>query len=687
MKLSGKIIMLKCISAVLVSGMIFSSGTACLNVQALGYSVSAGSGADVPSEDTAADEHKEFTENLRVKGFFGHEYDDRIYTDWWYSEKEDCYFIFLPSGAERKELGISYSFISDEYKMLYFNGEAVISGEKTDILDTSDEFEIYADDTRCGRLKIMQSELGCAFVSITDSTLENLNKNKSLILSGNAVMLSPEGNVEYSGGIEKISGHGNSSWNYGNKKSYNIKLENKSGLFGMGKSKKWALISNQLDQSMLRNKTALDISKNSEAEINLDFRFIELYADGEYRGTYQLTERAGIEKHRINITDLEKQTEEINEKELSEYPRITVNADSPNEYIEGSCKYYDIPDNPEDITGGYLLEFQIWNRYGSKADSGFVTTRGQAVEVKSPKYASEAQMFYIRDFVQDFEDAVYSPDGYNSRGKHYSEYIDTDSLIRDYIVQEIAMNIDGTFASFYLWKDSDTNGDGKLHFGPVWDFDLSMGNFRTYYTNGDGVVSYAYKPDNLFVANFPVNGFKLNSLDKGSGRDTCGYGWVNMLFRKTEFQKRVREIYSAEFDDNLRRQCSSDSQSRSLIEEAADSIRNAAEMNNVRWNVFGRALIGSSTGDTFDECTGFISDYLKKRHEYLHSIWFITENDIRRDLNNDGKLNSADFILLKKWLINADEIPLSENADVNADGTVNIFDLMALMRMLSAADR
>lgn len=72
-------------------------------------------------------------------------------------------------------------------------------------------------------------------------------------------------------------------------------------------------------------------------------------------------------------------------------------------------------------------------------ESGFVTSRGQAVEIDGPEYASKEQILYIRNFVQETEDAIYSETGYNSKGKHYSDYIDADSLITAYLVQEISM--------------------------------------------------------------------------------------------------------------------------------------------------------------------------------------------------------------------------------------------------------
>ena len=500
---------------------------------------------------------------------------DLDYTDWWYSEWEDCRYVFLPVTADRSNLIITYS--ADE--TLYLNGQAIKSGEMTSMLVDADTFQITVGDKDCGTLKIMQSNIGCIYLSTSHGGLNTLDNNRSVIETGKALMLNADGGTEYNGNIEKLTAHGNSSWDYSKKKPYNLKLPQKENLYGMGKAKKWALLANYLDHSMMRNKLTEEMCKAAGMDYVMDSVFVDLYADGSYRGTYQLYERVQIQKNRINIRDLEEVTEKLNSRDLNEYTQWVFGADSAIEYKENSYKYYDIPNNPDDITGGYLLQFQQWNRYGNKCKSGFVTSRGQAIAIDGPEYASKAQVEYIRSFVQDMEDAIYSDTGYNNKGKHYSHYLDEDSFIIAYLVQEISENIDATYSSFYLWKDSDLTGDGRLHFSPAWDFDLAYNNFPTQRVNSDGNSGFSSRPDNLFAAYFPIHGYNDGGItsSSGSGRPTVGISWIGQLYKNENFVKRVAEVYFEHFEPFL--SSLTDNENTNLL-QMAEQICPSAEMNN-----------------------------------------------------------------------------------------------------------
>lgn len=316
--------------------------------------------------------HAEYPEtnqiiNFRIENIIPGNSEKLAYTNWWYSKQDNCYYVFLPAAADRQLLTIVCD--TESNSPVFLNDIRVNSGEDTDILSKSDEFDIKINGEIIGNLKVMQSDIASVFISSDDGGLDVFLKNKDTIQTGRTLIVDSNGNVEYSGNIDKITAHGNSSWSYSDKKSYNIKLSEKSDLYGMGKAKKWMLISNCLDQTLLRNSIGIELSRNAGVNPALDYIYADLYSDGEYKGTYQLFERVEIQNNRVDITDLEKKTERINDKSLSLYERKVKKASSPAEYLEGSCKYYDIPNNPEDITGGYLLEFQMWNRYGYKASS------------------------------------------------------------------------------------------------------------------------------------------------------------------------------------------------------------------------------------------------------------------------------------------------------------------------------
>lgn len=606
---------------------------------------------------------------------------DLDYTEWWYSKWDDCRYIFLPSTADRNDLVINYT--ADD--ALCLNGIQVDSGSASSLLSENDTFRITVGDEDCGTLKIMQSDLGCVYISADSGSIDKLDGNRYFNETGSVLMLNSQGGVEYDGKIDKLSAHGNSSWDYSSKKSYNIKLEKKEDLYGMGKAKKWSLISNYLDPAMLRNKISEDMSKAADMQYPLDSVYVDLYTNGSYRGTYQIYEKIQIQKNRINITDLEEATEKLNDKDLKKYPQKVVGASSTEDYVENSYKYFDIPNDPDDITGGYILQFQQWNRYGGKAKSGFVTSRGQAIAVDDPEYASKAQVEYIRAFVQDLEDAIYSDTGYNDKGRHYSEYIDVDSLVKAYLIEEISENIDATYSSFYFWKDSDITGDGKIHFGPAWDYDLSYCNFYQTRVNSKGQRGYSSNPKNLFVTCFPIHGYDDGGLTSSSGskRPTVGMSWLAKLYEDENFVKRVAEIYFEKFEPYLTNLVNNDDP---YINKLAESIRSSAEMSCTRWHTYGKpaySILVSASGDSFMDSVGKLSSFLVKRENWLSDLW-LPETYLKGDINDDGEFSIADVLIFQKWLLNAPDVNLVhwQAADFYKNDKLDVFDLCIMKKEL-----
>jgi len=241
-------------------------------------------------------------------------------------------------------------------------------------------------------------------------------------------------------------------------------------LFDMGSAKKWCLLANYKDDTALKNKLGYDFAQMVEFAFYPESVFVDLYIDNEYIGHYLLCERVEIRKDRINITDLEELNEKANPEVDFEELELGGTRGNASVFQQGSSKWVDLPNNPENINGGYLLEFELPARYDSEK-CGFVTDYGQPIIINSPEYASEEQVEYISNFYQEFEDAVISGDGYNDKGKHYSEYIDVESVAKMYVFQEYIKNIDGASTSLFFYK----NTAGKLTAGPVWDVDLAFG--------------------------------------------------------------------------------------------------------------------------------------------------------------------------------------------------------------------
>lgn len=287
-----------------------------------------------------------------------------------------------------------------------------------------------------------------------DAMNASLNHKKECY--GNFDLNVPDGYVsEYTGEelqsasyeLEYLRGRGNSTWLVDSThKPYKVKLDKKADLLGMGKNKHWTLIANYYDNSQLRNKITYWLSEQLGFEYSVKLEPVEVIMNGEYYGSYYLCEQVRVDKNRINIDDLD---------------------DTPDATDE------------ETISGGYLLNLNESTEEGH----GFATNNYNiSWSIESPSLegaGSQAQYNYIKNYVEATEQALYSDSFCDADGKRYTEYLDLQSAV-DYLwVQEFSMNGDAYVGgSNYLYKKR----NGKLYFGPLWDFDYVAWGSSQYYS-------------------------------------------------------------------------------------------------------------------------------------------------------------------------------------------------------------
>jgi len=297
-------------------------------------------------------------------------------------------------------------------------------------------------------------------------------------------IVNPDGSVEYADSdlvTSEFKVRGNTTPDLF-KKPYQIKIGTKTDLFGMGEGKTWVLLANYLDTSLLRTSIMFELAQKLGMDAS-DFQSVDVYVNGCYEGVYLLCEKINVEPNRVDIRDLEKEMNALNNKyPSSSRVRITSGDFLNNSYVaEYSC--YSNVITPVDITGGYLIELD--NSRGEeliKSDNDecyFKTDSGNYYVIKSPEICSQAQMEYISGLFSEMEEAIYSSNGYNSKGKHYSEYMDIDSFAYAYIMCEFGRTYDAGSNSVYFYKDADKNGEvSKFVKGPLWDCDNSLANIE-----------------------------------------------------------------------------------------------------------------------------------------------------------------------------------------------------------------
>ena len=377
-----------------------------------------------------------------------------ISIDAWCSDTGE-YYLFLPSWAEGRLIQTEGS------------GLQTVSGEGSKsfslpILSSGQSFRLEGGQT----LTILTgSQIPSVYLTLKHD-LSHISSDQEQSDSGQALILSGDGETVYAGGLEKIKGRGNTSWEQ-EKKPYNITLQDSVTLPGMtGQTTDYSLVSSS-DLTFLRNRISNEMGELAGTGSMACIR-VNLYINNSFEGVYELYQR--ITPENMNLTDLEELTEQANplrsEESLNQLT-TGLTLDDWNQSITG--KWWDYENNPENITGGYILEADNAMRYSGEA-SGFILESGAYMVAKSPAYLSEAQYQYISSYVQECENVMRESVGLDDY-QALSAYIDIPSFVGKYLVEEVSKNIDCSSTSQYFYKDQ----DGLLHAGPVWDYDWAYG--------------------------------------------------------------------------------------------------------------------------------------------------------------------------------------------------------------------
>ena len=312
--------------------------------------------------------------------------------------------------------------------------------------------------------------------------------DKSNKATGSMILQNADGTVVYNGALTQIKGRGNSTWS-ASKKPYQIKLDKKTDLLETGdssnKNKTWVLLANYYDATMLRNAVAFDLAEGLDMDIVMGYRYVDLYYDGEYRGTYMLCEKVSIGSGRVDIHDLEEDNDEANEGiDYDALAVLTGTTDNGAVYT-----YCEGMNNPDNISGGYLLEIEYESRVKEEV-CWFRTTRDYYVVVKSPEYCSREEMEYIATRYQEMEDALYNNGVNPDTGKTYAEYMDLESAASCYLIDEVSECLDSFQSSAFLYKDAESD---LFYMGPIWDYDSAFGyqdgSAQAWYVSGSTMGS------------------------------------------------------------------------------------------------------------------------------------------------------------------------------------------------------
>lgn len=449
-------------------------------------------------------------------------------------------------------------------------------------------------------IKVMRgSAISALFFLITEEDWTRVSNNRNLDIREQAslVMVNAKGKTEVSDTLTSFHLHGNSTV-FGQKKPFQFKLEKKASLDGMGKGKTWMLLANWFDISLLRNQITFDLCRELGLKGTPDCTQTDIYVNGMYQGTYLLTEKIQLKKDRLDITNMEEALETLNgEEALRTAKRIGSSRHATN-----VLKYFDV-EEPEDITGGFLLEIEKALHFTqNEENAGFVTDGRMCIVIKEPSQPGLEAANYIAGLVNDFHNGVLASDGIcPASGRTYSEYIDMHSFAAKILVEEFTANYDVRAGSQFMYKDSD-RVDPLLYAGPGWDYDLTYGNKE------DGLRNPRRKD---YVYN----------------RSSTTSQLYHYLLEHRDFRECTRHLLEAELVPAAEillghRKAPKGSALRSL-EEYKEVLRASAEMNFTRWNPRLVQDITDQSGRTFDDACNYLTDWIGQRFSMMQAEWLL----------------------------------------------------------------
>lgn len=364
----------------------------------------------------------------------------------------------------------------------------------------------------------------------------------------------------------QVRGRGNSTWGMA-KKPYKLKFQKKEKFLGKGyaNTKKWTLMANHGDKTLIRNALTSLMGERAGLKFNPAAKFVDMTLNGNYVGTYQISDQVDVRPHRVDISE----------------------QNSP--LAEG-----------DDISGGYLLEsdgsrdFHTSSYWDGEAQrmlvaDGFNTRRGVPMRIHYPEgdELEEPQHNYIRDFVNKFESVLFSSQ-FRDSAEGYRPLVDSVSLANWYLCTEMSGNVDG-FYSTYFYKD---RADDRLFWGPLWDYDI------------------AYNNDNRTDRGGTNNSNTSRQLMKDVSYGTLRT-WIVRMWQDPWFLQMVNRRYHQLLDEGMEEYL------QQQIDSLAQLLQRSQQLNYQRWGINSRTLRERVLYSTYDEYIQDLRSYIRVHLPFL----------------------------------------------------------------------
>ena len=449
--------------------------------------------------------------------------------------------------------------------------------------------------TNSGLPVVVLTQSGGGSVSWAEAGIDVRSKDSEWVETDKMAVYNANGSVDMEEALCGIRLRGNSTQNFP-KKPFAVKLASKSKVLGMPKHKRWVLLANWMDRTMLRNAVAFEVAHQTENAFtdglgwNPHGYSVEVIMDGRHVGNYFLCEQIKIDGDRVNIKDC---IEDV--------------------ISDGNA-------NPTMADCGYLLEFD--DNY-DEVDK-FHTGRGLPCMFKDEvsKYSS--------DIYSQVKARIETVEANLEAGNYEAAYNDLDinSVIDYFFVQELTFNDEYKHPkSVYMLID----GDGKLTAGPVWDFDwqtfVNYDKVQAMNSKYGGTYSCRNTNEWLYGKSKLVDEPNWPWQNPDYEND-MPYMWYPLLFKDANFRNKVRERWAVIYPNLL--------SVTSKIDEFSAQNKVSDQYNYAMWPL---SSLKNSAGSAFngDEDMSFDEAIATMKQAYTDRLNWMNINITNRNFVTNGE--------------------------------------------------
>jgi hypothetical protein len=388
------------------------------------------------------------------------------------------------------------------------------------------------------------------------------------------------------------------------KRQFGVRLldeedENRNvSILGMPSENNWIMHAPWDDRTLMRNAVAYQLSRDM-GRYSPRTRFVELFKHNgngpvtmsDYHGVYMLVERIKWDDNRVDIAKL---TENDNQE-------------------------------PE-ITGGYILNHDDHETHvvGTTRNTRFRLVRPQDNDI------TPQQRDWIENYIGKLEAALFGDD-FTDPEVGYAAYLEPESFIDYHLITEGLKEMDGYRKSTYMYKDRDS----RMVMGPLWDWNISMGNTRI------GRMPNSCEPTGWYYEDLLKYG--------SNGEERYLNGWYTRLFEDPAFSERYRERWW-----ELRRGALESRHIENVMRKYAAELDEAQRRNYERWPELGkRRTFNCVAFNTYEEEVEYMIDWTLERLEWVDKQLgppkeYLSGDDLRyfwyigTEIPNDTPLQSLD---------------------------------------------